>query len=237
MIRAITLDIGCTLIYESSCIGESPSNTLVESLKALTNYLIGLGYEVRLDDVVRAIRSWKNVRSKYFSEFMEFDSKLRMHYMLSFLGIKPKPKIVYESLKVVSNAAIRSGKIYSDVEGFLKWTRSRGLSIAAVSNASNHDEVVESLKHFGIIDYFDIVITSNITIYKKPLKEIFEITSQLLDAKPKELIHIGDSLADIQGALSAGYNSAIEIARHRACITVNCAKNLHEVMSIINQYI
>lgn len=237
MIKAVTIDLGCTLVFESSCIGEEPSNVLRESMKALSNRLKRLGYDVKLEDLFKALNSWGHVRSKYFSECIEFNSRLRIYYILKYLGITPKPDIVEELLRIMINAAVNTRKLYSDVVEFLKELRKYNLKLALISNASSHEDVLETLKHFRIIKYFDLVLSSNISVYKKPVREIFEMATELLDVRPEESIHLGDSLADIYGALSAGYATAIEIARHKECITRLCVKDLREALAIIKKYL
>lgn len=116
---------------------------------------------------------------------------------------------------------------------FLRFIKSRGLRLAAISNAMNHDEVIETLRRLDVLDYFDVVVTSDITMFKKPCREIFLITAELLGVKPDEVVHIGDSLADIDGALNAGYSEAIELARHKECVTRNCFRNLREVLNYL----
>ncbi len=237
MIKAVTVDLGCTLVFESSCIGEEPSNVMRESIKALVTYLKGLGYDVKEKEVYKAFGMWNQTKLKYFNDCLEPSSRLRISYILKYLGIAPKPEIVESSLRSMINAAIKVRRLYDDVINFLKELRKYGLKLAVISNALSHEDVVETLKHFNIINYFDLVLTSNIAIYKKPVREIFSMAAELLNVEPKDSIHVGDSLADIQGALGAGYIAAIEIARHRECLTKVCVKDLGEAMKFIRTYL
>jgi len=237
VVKAVTLDLGCTLVFESSCIGEEPSNAMGESIKVLVTYLKGLGYDVEEKEVYKAFSKWNQTKLRYFIDCLEPSSRLRISYILKYLGITPKPEIVENSLKLTVNAATKVRRLYDDVISFLKELRKYELKLAIISNASSHEDVVETLKHFNIINYFDLVLTSNIVIYRKPAKEIFSMAAELLNVEPKESIHVGDSLVDIQGALSAGYFAAIEIARHRECLTRVCVKDLREAMKFIRTYL
>ncbi len=60
------------------------------------------------------------------------------------------------------------------------------------------------LKNSGLEKYFDIVVTSETTRYRKPDKEIFELAMQRANASVEQSIMIGDNLeADIAGAINA----------------------------------
>ncbi len=236
-LKAITLDVGCTLIYESSCEGVKPSDTMVKGASALAEYLRSKGFNVTSEAILRSITLWSKIRTKYFSEYMEYSSILRMYYILKLLGITPSPTLVEEARRAFVKASIRARRLYDDVVDFLAWVKGLGIKIAAISNATSHEEVIETLKYFNILNYFDVVVTSNITIYKKPLREIFDITLELLSVKSSEVIHLGDSLADVDGALSAGYLRAIEVARHRECLTRYCVKSLKEAKELLMKFL
>jgi HAD superfamily hydrolase (TIGR01549 family) len=232
-VRGLTLDLGCTMIYESSCEGDVPSNVTVASAESIAGFLRETGYSVELTDVLRAESSWDDFLSRYYSGSIEVSLELKISYILSRLGVKPSPLLVEEALRRVFKAYAETRVAYGDVKRFLEGVKELGLKIAIISNTNSHAGYIETLKKLGLADYFDLVVTSHIAVYKKPLKEIFRITADLLGLSPDQIIHIGDSLADVQGALSSGYADAIELARNRECKTRTCCKSLDEALEYI----
>lgn len=61
------------------------------------------------------------------------------------------------------------------------------------------------LKSSSLDQYFDVIVTSETTAYRKPDKEIFELAMNRAGASLEESIMIGDNLeSDIQGAINVG---------------------------------
>ena len=59
-----------------------------------------------------------------------------------------------------------------------------------------------------ILHYFDTVINSESTGYKKPSKQIFDYACRITASQPHECLMIGDDyIADIKGALNAGWSA------------------------------
>ena len=60
------------------------------------------------------------------------------------------------------------------------------------------------LQHSGIQDYFDVVVTPESFGFKKPRREIFDLTIDQIQAERSQCIMIGDSLTtDMKGAKNA----------------------------------
>ena len=235
LIKAITLDLGCTLVLETSCMGEAPSNVTLEYAKSLANFLRELGYEVSPEDVVDLEDSWRGFIDKYYDSSVEVSLELKLHYVLSRLGVAPKPVIVESALRRVVDALAKTRVIYDDVNGFVDEAKRLGFKVAVISNTNSHQGYVETLRRAGLLNKLDLLVTSHIVVYKKPAEEIFRIAAELLGLDPGQIIHVGDSIVDVSGALSAGYAEAIELARHKECVTRKCFKNLKEVLGYIKK--
>lgn len=73
-----------------------------------------------------------------------------------------------------------------------------------ITNGFN-DIQTTKMKSAGLTDYFEVVLTSETTKYRKPDKEIFELAMDRAEASLSESIMIGDNLAsDIAGAKNVG---------------------------------
>jgi putative hydrolase of the HAD superfamily len=79
--------------------------------------------------------------------------------------------------------------------------------LGVVSNGAP-DVQYRKLEKIGIRHIFDCVVISDEVGYRKPDPRIFEIALKLLNRKPEECLHIGDSYnADVIGAKKAGFQA------------------------------
>jgi 2-haloalkanoic acid dehalogenase type II len=95
-----------------------------------------------------------------------------------------------------------------------------------ISNADD-DFLSASLDSNGLV--FDEVITSESTKSYKPAKKIFKEALKKMGAKPKEAVHLGDSLdMDVVGAVNSGI-SAIWVNREKERLGSSPTKPAMEV--------
>lgn len=78
--------------------------------------------------------------------------------------------------------------------------RETGLAIA--TNRSNTIGAV--LERHGLVDYFDVVISSLDVTRPKPHPECLHLILEHFDIHPQDALYVGDSLVDAQTAASAG---------------------------------
>jgi HAD superfamily hydrolase (TIGR01549 family) len=124
--------------------------------------------------------------------------------LLKLLGYKYKDlndagkKLLYE---VWSNP--RNFRLYSDVIPTLDLLRIRGIRCACVSNEDKG--LIKFFEYFQIENYFEKIFTSEEIGFEKPNPRIFEIALKEMRCKPKEVLHVGDSvLSDYYGAELSG---------------------------------
>jgi len=80
--------------------------------------------------------------------------------------------------------------------------------LAVLSNTRSHFFIEESIRSAGLLDYFDVVITSEQVGWRKPHAKLFETTLAAVGVEANEALMIGDSLSkDIAGAKSIGMKS------------------------------
>ena len=98
------------------------------------------------------------------------------------------------------------------------------------------DVQFRKLEAAGILHYFDKIITSDNSGYRKPQKEIFEFAMKSAGTNVAESIFVGDNVhTDIQGAINAGmdhiyYNPEIKAHDFPVTYEVSCLK---EIMNIL----
>ena len=86
------------------------------------------------------------------------------------------------------------------------------VKLALVSNYDHPPHLRRILAHCGIDVWFDPIVISGEIGVEKPDPAIFHFCMQQLCLSPHEVVHVGDSVEDIEGALAAGCH-AVHIAR------------------------
>lgn len=94
------------------------------------------------------------------------------------------------------------------------------------------------IKHSGLENYFDVVITSEGCGYSKPDKRIFAHALKKAGAKKEEALMIGDDLAvDIVGARAAGWDQVFfnpAKGEHSEKVTYEIVE-IKELLKIVNE--
>jgi len=96
--------------------------------------------------------------------------------------------------------------LFPDVIPTLKWLRERGYRIGSVTNRALGDEPFrQELRHYGLLDYFEVLSISCEVGYMKPHAAIFQHAIEALGVTPEETALVGDSLrADVAGSQALG---------------------------------
>lgn len=81
--------------------------------------------------------------------------------------------------------------------------KEQGFTLAAVSNRMR-ESLLKSLKHVGILDYFDIVVGADDVNNPKPHKDHVLAALQKLGVEPENAYMVGDTDHDILAGKSAG---------------------------------
>jgi len=191
-------------------------------------------------DMMRAWRDWAGVCHQFFSDFgYKEDSEALSASLNGFFADMPavsswQGMTVYESalrhaaerMDVLvpqsefrrladDSCAIWQKQIVIDPDAFevLKNLKQRGLRLGLLSNYDHTPHIETLLQEYGLNSFFDEIMISEQTGYKKPQPEIFQLMEQRLGLVASELIYVGDHPEkDIAGAIGAGWQAAL-IAR------------------------
>ncbi len=103
-------------------------------------------------------------------------------------------------------------KLRPGVPMMLEHLRKQGMKLGIISNTASLFQVFTSLKDYGIRDYFNDITLSSITGYRKPHKNIFEVSLNQMNSRPENCIYVGDTRSrDIIGSKNAGFAVAVQI--------------------------
>lgn len=140
-------------------------------------------------------------------EFQSPDYLAIVHSVFEVEGIELSDSQV-ATLWELSNAgtSFLGCRLFEDVFDTLNWLREGGIQIGAITNrAHGGSSFLEELRDKGILQYFDVVVSSDQVGVRKPHSVIFQQALTELGVKPENAMHVGDRLqADIEGARHAG---------------------------------
>ena len=87
-----------------------------------------------------------------------------------------------------------------------------GMYIAVVSNTGSLFQVFETLKKYGVRQYFDDITLSSITGYRKPHPNVFRVALNQANLDPSECAFVGDTLSrDVVGPRRMGFGRVFKI--------------------------
>ena len=87
-----------------------------------------------------------------------------------------------------------------------------GMYIAVVSNTGSLYQVFDTLKKYGVRQYFDDITLSSITGFRKPNPDIFRVALAQANLDPGECAFVGDTLSrDVVGPRRMGFGRVFKI--------------------------
>lgn len=98
-------------------------------------------------------------------------------------------------------------EIYDEVEEFLKTLKNKNIKLA-VATLKREDQAIAILKHFNLYDKFDIVVGVDEANTRKKKDTILIAMNELQCKSKDEVLMIGDTLHDFEGAEKAGVDFA-----------------------------
>lgn len=197
-IRAVTFDVGHTLIEPRDSVGE------VYAEIAARHGRQGLSpteLDRRFVSVLQARGGAVNTRADW--EAIVDDT---------FAGlITPPPSQTFFPELFERFARPSEWRIYDDVLPTLEALARRGIRLGIISNWD--DRLRPLLAVLNLASHFEVTMISAEFGCSKPAREIFDSAAKLFGLPPAEILHVGDNWsADVEGARTAGFRS-VQIMR------------------------
>jgi HAD superfamily hydrolase (TIGR01549 family) len=98
---------------------------------------------------------------------------------------------------------IKSVRAFADTRPLLEFLSGAGVKSAVATNTPR-ELARATLGHTGILDRFDVVLTSDDVSRGKPDPEMILKACKLLRASVSEIIYVGDTVSDLKAARAAG---------------------------------
>jgi len=116
---------------------------------------------------------------------------------------KTKDEMVKEFINFYGKNIVVKSKLISGVYEFLKWAKSKNISMGVCTNKQEH-LAVNLLKKIKIYDFFEYVAGRNTFEYYKPDPRHITSMIEIMNGDVKKSLMIGDSENDADTARSAG---------------------------------
>ena len=116
---------------------------------------------------------------------------------------KIKNEMVKEFINFYGKNIVKDSKLIKGVLEFLKWAKSKNISMGVCTNKQEH-LAIDLLKKIEIYDYFEYVAGGNTFEYCKPDPRHLTSIIEIMNADTKKSLMVGDSENDADAAKSAG---------------------------------
>jgi len=188
MIKAILFDMDNTLVdfmsMKKAC------------CSAAIDAMISAGLDMKKSDALNLLFE---IYDKYGIEY----NRIFQEFLEKATG-KIDYKILAEGIVAYRKEQKRHMKTYDDVEPTLKKLKEMGFKLGIVSDAPSVNAWIRLLE-LGIANFFDTVITLDVSGELKPSSKPFTMALEELGVKPEESIHVGDRPdRDVAGASALG---------------------------------
>ncbi len=198
--KAVIFDYIGTLV---NCKGYTMNASMENLYTALTNEGFNVSKDRFLAAYAQAHEKYRKIR---YDELREVTNSVWVAEALSTLGfeVKEADYRIKCALSVFFKAYIDSFELRDGAKVLLKQARHQS-KVGLISNFTHAPVIYSSLRHLGINAFFNAVVVSEETGWRKPSRKIFQEALNRLHTKAEEAVFIGDSPnEDIRGAKAAG---------------------------------
>jgi putative hydrolase of the HAD superfamily len=193
-IRAVTLDVGGTLIKPSPSVGHVYAEVASRhGWKKVSPEILNR----RFSAAWKGLKNFNHTRDEWAALVDE-----------TFGPSEQKPSETFFPEIYDRFAEPEAWHVFEDALPSLDALAARDINLAIVSNWDERlRPLLEKLK---LNKYFQAVIISCEVAFTKPSPVIFEQAARMLGEAPEHILHVGDSAAhDVTGAKSAGFHAVL----------------------------
>lgn len=182
---------------------------------------IDLSMEVGGEYLYEMIRGNKPTHDQFFMIFNELVQRCyrnRQELEVSFQAFLRTLSTLLHIKFITSNELLEIGFMQSfarntmiqDVDRFLRYCKRRKLKVVALSNSAFSKTTLSTqLASFGLLSYFNDVLSSADYIFRKPARAFFEVGISVLNYPKEDILFVGnDYEIDMKGGIEAGLECA-----------------------------
>ena len=198
--KAVIFDYIGTLV---NCKGYS----MDASIDNLYSALVAEGFEVTRGKFFEAYNlAHQKYRKVRYEQLREVTNAVWVAEALCNLGFKvtaDDPR-VKAALNVFFQDFIDTLELREGAKDLIKQAGQQ-CKVGLISNFTYAPVIYKSLRHLGICEFFNAVVVSEETGWRKPSGKIFQDALSRLQVETKDAVYVGDSpIEDIKGAKQAG---------------------------------
>jgi putative hydrolase of the HAD superfamily len=233
VVKGITVDLWDTLITDGHTMEHARDEKRADMIMRMLN--LNESYRTKIMDFfVELVASFKCPLERNEWALLPYT---QLEHLFNLLGVEVSDAQFEQILKIYTEEAldILPKLIEADVRETLLSLKNR-YKIALISNTGRTPGSVlrKILSELNLLDVFDALIFSDEVHLRKPNAQIFLLACEKLGVKPKETVHIGDSVnIDFLGARDAGLK-AIQFLpdKNRSAMhpLVETLKDVHKVI-------
>lgn len=159
-------------------------------------------------DQGQAVEAYRRIREQVQSSGIEQDATTCVHRVLDSLELELPRGTVECGLATIMKATLPNASPMPGTIETVQEIAGHGVPMAVVSSAIYHPFLEWTLEKFGILQHFQLVVTSADCGFYKSTPKIYEYVLDRLGRPSGACVHIGDSLRfDVQSARSAGMST------------------------------
>jgi putative hydrolase of the HAD superfamily len=215
-IRAVVFDMGGTLedLYYNEAIQQEATRGL-HGLMAERGLDPGpdlVGLQAAVLSGMKAYQAWREK-----SEIELLPERVWGEYIFSDHGLSREwLAAAAEDLTFFYETHYQVRRLRPEAPAVLEALHKKGFRLAIISNIISRRLVPCKLDEYGIAHYFDPVVTSSNSGWRKPNERLFHEATRLMGLPPAACAYVGDTISrDVIGARRAGYGLAIQIESFR----------------------
>lgn len=123
--------------------------------------------------------------------------------------------------------------VYDGILPTIKRLKEEGVMVA-IATSKTRVEFDTTVKHFGMNDYFDYVVTIDDVVNPKPNAEPLLKVCQMAGVSPSEALFLGDTEFDIECAKNAGVDFGLALWGAHEEAKKKCSTHLASPLDIFN---
>ena len=211
-LRAVTVDLWNTLVYDSEETGKARALTRLAALRATCD---ALGWGITTERLELAYERCGVAHARVQESGRDLTAD---EHVATFLELLAEPRAAdpgaFAQMRTAYVESVRETPPLAmpGAHGLLTLLRGAGLRLALISNAGRTCGAILRgyLQQLGLASYFETLIFSDEVGLAKPNPAIFSIALGRLGALAGEVVHIGDDLVlDYEGARRSGLRALI----------------------------
>ena len=160
---------------------------------------------IAAETLVEADSHYRDLRRDIMDHGNELTAEACLAHVFTQIGLSIPGSDIQSGVASLMRDALDGASPIPGAIETVRELRRRGTPIGIVSSAVYHPFLEWTLDAFGLLDAFEVVITSASAGFYKSRPEIFLSAADALRAAPERMVHIGDSLRfDVGGAGRVG---------------------------------